>query len=214
MDVAIYILTRDRPSGLSIQLSHVLKTSLSSASVIISDNSAINKNYRINQRIAATNGVAYIRRRNLLSVFDHIHACARETKYKYIILLHDDDRVSTNIFEEYASIVKRFKKLDAVCGISTINGKTSNRAIDFDNVQNVDMHALIGQYSLYRNPYKSVFPFYLFRTVSLKEALLTYDDFGVYSDFSILFTRIKRYLTSLIFSKKAFRDSLLWKSIV
>ena len=103
----------------------------------------------------------------------------------FILLLHDDDIVDRDLFKVYTAVMQDDPYIDALCGAARINGKDP---VDKRWVRAVTVGAqeLIDQYTLLRSPFVSVFPFYLFRTRTLREALARSDDLGIYTDFSVL----------------------------
>ena len=186
MDVKIFILTRDRPVGLANQIRSVLRAGMDPEIVTVSDNSTDNECTKKNRVIVEQCHVSYRKRNEIRSVFDHIQVCANETPNDLIMLLHDDDSASPDILESYRSALLKVSNLDAVCGVVKINEKLPWPALKRPVIQEVSTTLLINQYTLYRNPFISAFPFYLFRTKTLQKALLNYQDLGLYSDFSIL----------------------------
>ncbi len=186
INICVFILTRNRSVGAKLQVERAIESGIGKDRIILSDNST-NSNVRKNlEGFAVSKGVKFCRRDNLPTVFDHMKHCVSETSEDYVMFLHDDDIIELDIFSNYEIIINKFDAIDAVVGRNKINGKHYDTFKAVDDYTVVSLETLVEQYTYGRDPYNSSFPFYLFRTSSIKDALDSHHDLGVYSDFSLL----------------------------
>lgn len=190
-EIAVYILTHNRPYTIIRSLSSVQKQSFRDIKIIVSDNSDNDKTEKLVLEVSKKDTrIEYVHRTEVVcqSGIGHINYILKHNKYEYFIMFHDDDEMLPEMVQLLYSRMLGDTSLAAVgCNsFFNINGKlTKHKTCSITSPLKMYSPEEVIKYYICRNIVP--FPSYMYRSSLIKHSDgLVKEHGGKYSDSSFI----------------------------
>jgi hypothetical protein len=191
----VYILSRNRAVYLKQAIVSVLCNRSESFTLTVSDNSESDEVQELVKN--EFQNIQFIRRKPVLSVYDHFNQVLNESQAEYLVVFHDDDIMMTNYVQEALRLIELDSSLVAV-GVNALelheDEKTSKNYMKMEGkvFQLTSALQVLWPYISIAPMRAPPFPGYIYRRSLLTGCTLDPNKGGKYCDVSFLMSLLKQ----------------------
>lgn len=187
-EVAVYILTHNRPDTIMRAIKSVISQSFKSFKIIVSDNSDNFDTYNLISKIQYSNLEYHHREINeCKSAIGHLNYIIKNNTYEYFMMFHDDDEMLPNMVEFLYS---------KLCSNDNLVAVACNAYLSFNNIkskktfrkskESILCDSANDIIELYSTSDICPFPSYMYRKSKMSDICLNYRHGGKYCDVSFI----------------------------
>ncbi len=171
VSLQLFVLCRNRPDFARQAIQSVMRQTVNRLEIVISDNSTDNSVESL--VMSEFPNLEYRRRKDNLSVFDHLNQCLTDATADYVCLFHDDDLLSPQFAESILETIARYPDAVAISVNAWVSEKGKPSYLSFKTTG--EMHIVRGSkqlaahYFSRHQPGIAPFPGYVYATARIRD---------------------------------------------